>query len=234
MLDSAPKTEYDLHERQWTLTRGNREAVFDLMVMAVTFGDPLKIDYEDAAIAVVGRQTDKIVNVIYTIGGMWSDIKTHAVDVKDHFFIKRCLVLEEPERYVDELRAIEGLTYYKEEPVVGSRSNRKRPVNPPETWPYFRNYDHRARLEIVPDFVVKELPTLAVKLDEMARSSTIVIWPGCQFGTIMMQSGESLRDALNDSRIQAVLYAMNTVMPKSRRRGSDQHKPRAWYKEEEG
>jgi len=229
MLKNAPHVDYDPNEKLWTLKRGQNEVLFDSLVMAVAFGDPLRYEYEDSALAVVGRQTDDTVCILYVYGGMWNDVKRRTIDVKDRFYIRKVLLPEDPERMVDELRLVEGLTRYKKGVIEGSQSSRQDYVTPTDSWPEFRSHDLRASLMFVDEEIIKDLGTSWIKLDELLKDGRVTVWPGCLFTAIMIQEGASVKEGLYDSRIRAVLYALEAVLPKDRHRYVDRHEPKPWY-----
>lgn len=229
MLKNAPEVGYNPTKKQWMLKRGENEVLFDALAMAIAFGDPLRFDFEDSALAVAGRRTENTVMIIYVATGPWSFVKRHSIDVKDRFVLRECYLTEKPERLTDELSAIEGLTWYDQRTVDGDFSSRKYFVTRTEKWPEFRNHDLRANLIFVDPELEKDLATAAVRLDELINDGKIIDWPGSWFGQVAMQDGEALKESLYDARLRAVLFAVEAVLPRKYEGSTGQKQPQPWY-----
>lgn len=228
--EDVPQVEYDENEREWTLRRGKKEVLFQELVMTVAYGDPMSFGFEDSAVSIVGRQVDQTINIIFVAAAMFEDLLSQMINLKDHFCIRRCLLPEEPESHWDLAASIEGLSYYRYEAIPESRSNKKRPISDPSQWPCFRNWDLTATLDLILKEKKKELPNLATAFDKDAKDGKIAIWPGCLFESLAMSVGDSIKEALMDSRIVSILYAYDKIRPHKRFFESPIHRPKPWYK----
>jgi len=232
--DDFPKVSYDFTEKEWTLTRGKHEIFLERMIMSVAFGDPLELGNEDSAVAVLGRDTQKRVHVVFLASAIWEELLPMLVDIKDYFAIRRLMIPDEPEEYWDEAAYVEGLTYYRLEDIPESRTNKKRLVSDVKQWPYFRDRDLLVSLDLIPKELEKSLPAIATRFDKDSKDGKVLIWATSGFDAVAMSFGESLREAVSDPRIVSVLQGYTTLRSRQKIDENPFHTPKPWYKGEEG
>lgn len=229
MLDDDRKVTYSDKKHQWTIRRGNVERTYDEIVMSFVFGNPVAVDetLRNHAIAVAGRQPDNLVIVLFLAWAYWHEATTLAIDVKDRFWIRRCLVPPQPEQMVDQLRELEGFSLYRK--VRLQENTKERYENPPETWDEFRDYNLICSVEEVHEMVLDDLPSLILQVDQWQREHKIKIAQGCAYADLTDQFGRFPHESQYDPRHQAVLFAIEAALPRKYESSLDRTQAKPWY-----
>lgn len=229
MLDDDRKVTYSEKQNQWHVRTGNVERVYDELVMSFVFGNPVSSDeaLRNHAIALAGRQPDNLVIVLFLAWAYWQEATTLAIDLKDRFYVRRCLVPPQPEKLVDDLRELEGFSQYRK--IRLQESTKERYENPPETWDEFRSYDLRCSVEEVHEMVLDDLPSLILQVDQWQREHKIKVAQGCAYADLLDQFGRFPHESQHDPRHQAVLFAIEAVLPRRYESGSGGKQNKPWY-----
>lgn len=228
MFEDEREVTYNPNEGTWKIRRGNIEQTYRDLVMAFVFGDAAAQDRDLRlhAISVAGRREDNIVVQLLLLWDFWDNAVELARDLKDKWWIARCIVPELPESLLDDLREVEGFTHYARLP--SKDSNILRYENPPDTWPFFRSYEHRVSLSLVDPELENDIPSAIVRLDRLMGSGKVTISRDSQYAGLRDSFGRDVHESQHDPRLKAVIYSVEAVRP-AKKQLRKSNKPKSWY-----
>jgi len=211
--------QYFPQKDQWVIENQD----FDQVLMAVIFGDPTKSHLKHHTVVVAGRRVDDTILLLEGFSGYLDDVATEAINLKDRYKVRRCIVPIDKQELVNELRQTEGLVKYQK--IRDKTTNREFYTTESNTWQFFAGREILCVLAGISPNLEGD-PISAVQRFERMVSKGEILLPRDWKGLNRLLS-RPLRETINNSILLASVYVcLSLIKHTSRYQHDSKNTPR--------
>jgi hypothetical protein len=181
-------------ETKWTIKGESGSRNFVDICACIGFGSPeaTSAEYQGHAFALMGRQSDTRNNLIGECVGTPHSLLEHVIDWKDKLGFSLLHVPLAPLKSFLDYAGANGLTYYRSSGV--GRDGAPIYSDAPETWSYFKGYDHTCAVSPIPDDIDKEFGSFLASYQADVDSGSSIVADWCLRAISLSREGKRAMD----------------------------------------